>query len=65
MQHYPKNVVETSAWCRRCGKETMHRVDAPKLGPCLACMKALENPTIPGILPPEPQQVEMFPIDGK
>lgn len=65
MQHYPRGTVEASAWCRKCGKETPHRVDPPRLGPCLVCLKALENPTIPGIVPAEPEQVEMFPIDRK
>lgn len=39
MQHYTRNTVEVSEWCSKCGKYTMHRVDAPKLGPCLVCLE--------------------------
>ena len=39
MQHYTRNTVEATEWCRRCGRMTRHRVDAPKLGPCLKCME--------------------------
>jgi hypothetical protein len=38
-QHYTKSTVSVSVWCNTCGKETMHRVDAGRRGPCLACME--------------------------
>jgi hypothetical protein len=37
-QHYTRNTVEAEAWCRKCSKFTMHRIDGVKLGPCLKCM---------------------------
>lgn len=40
-QHYPKSTVEASAWCKKCRKDTMHRVDGVNLGPCLVCLKKL------------------------
>jgi hypothetical protein len=43
MQHYTRNTLEVREWCRKCNKATMHRVDAPKLGPCLECLKRLET----------------------
>lgn len=43
MQHYTRDTVEASAWCRKCGKATMHRIDGVKLGPCLVCLKRLEE----------------------
>jgi len=45
--HFTRNTVEASAWCVKCGKETMHRVDCDaqqgRLGPCLVCMAKLEE----------------------
>jgi hypothetical protein len=42
MQHYTRNTVEATRVVQQCRKITMHRVDAPKLGPCLECIKKLE-----------------------
>lgn len=38
-EHYTKNTVSVSAWCPKCRKETMHRVDAGRRGPCQACIE--------------------------
>ena len=59
-QHYTRNTVEAASWCRKCNKPTMHRVDGVRLGPCLICLKKLENPPLPGIIEPEPEQQELF-----
>ena len=41
-EHYTRNTIEASAWCGKCKKNTMHRVDRDemqgRLGPCLVCM---------------------------
>lgn len=42
-EHYTRNTVSVSAWCPKCQKQTMHRVDAGHLGPCLPCMENAEN----------------------
>ena len=42
MQHFTRNTVASEAWCPRCRKPTMHRVDGVKLGPCLECIKRAE-----------------------
>lgn len=42
-EHYPRGQKEAEAWCARCKKFTMHRVDHPlagqkgggRLGPCI------------------------------
>lgn len=62
MQHYTRNTVEVSEWCRKCGKPTMHRVDGVKLGPCLVCMeKATADPSPPAAAQDDnAQQMEMF-----
>lgn len=56
--HFTKNTVEASFWCAKCYKDTMHRVDGGRRGPCLVC--GAEQLTIPGIEDPPPAQEEMF-----
>jgi hypothetical protein len=59
-EHYTKNTVEVSAWCLKCDKMTMHRVDQDaqqgRLGPCLRCIEALNQLPLP-IMPKEPEQL--------
>jgi ribosomal protein L44E len=43
MEHYTKGTVQVSAWCKVCHRETMHRVDHGRRGPCLECMKKREH----------------------
>lgn len=58
MQHFTRNTVEASEWCKRCHKFTMHRIDGVKLGPCLQCLNQLQRE--PGRAKRAPQQTEMF-----
>jgi hypothetical protein len=37
-EHYPKNTISAAVWCNKCGKETEHRIDDGRRGPCLVCM---------------------------
>jgi len=37
-QHYTRNTVSVSVWCKVCGRATMHRVDGTRRGPCLDCL---------------------------
>ena len=55
-EHYTKNVVEASVWCKVCGKFTMHRIDGGRRGPCLNCMNALP----PAIKKDPPKQDRLF-----
>lgn len=41
-EHYTRNTLECTAYCRRCGKDTQHRVDSGRRGPCLACIRKRE-----------------------
>lgn len=41
-QHYTRATVEASAWCKKCGKPTMHRIDDRRAGPCLVCLEKLK-----------------------
>lgn len=43
MEHFTRNTVAAEAWCCRCKKRTMHRVDGVKLGPCLDCIARCEE----------------------
>lgn len=42
-EHYTKSTVAAQAFCKRCNRQTMHRVDSGRKGPCLVCMKLLEE----------------------
>jgi len=42
-QHYTKLTVEAQHYCNKCGRMTMHRVDDGRLGPCLECIKKLDQ----------------------
>lgn len=37
-EHFSKNTVEASLWCKKCGKFTMHSVVRGLQGTCLTCM---------------------------
>ena len=60
MQHFTRNTVEASEWCRKCGKRTMHRIDGVKLGPCLECIKKLDAEHAKPVEPPQPKQENLF-----
>jgi hypothetical protein len=40
--HYTRNAFECTAWCNRCRRDTQHRVDGGRRGPCLECIKKRE-----------------------
>ncbi|MGA9668279.1 MAG: hypothetical protein WBQ94_03680 [Terracidiphilus sp.] len=58
-QHYTGATVEASEWCRKCGKNTPHRIDDRRVGPCIPCMNALPG-IAPGGLPAPAEQEDMF-----
>jgi len=35
MEHYTKNTEACTAFCKKCGRDTQHRVDGGRRGPCL------------------------------
>ena len=53
MQHYTRNTVSVAAWCPKCKKETQHRVDDRRRGPCLEC---LERPVPVAAPKPKPER---------
>jgi ribosomal protein L44E len=40
-QHFTRNTVSAAAYCPKCKKETQHRVDGVRKGPCLECIARL------------------------
>lgn len=58
--HFQKNVIEASVWCKICGKDTPHRVDDRRRGPCKVCMAKTDDK--PKVDPKDKyRQGEMFP----
>jgi len=41
-EHYTRSTLECTAYCLRCRKDTQHRVDSGRRGPCLECIRRLE-----------------------
>jgi NMD protein affecting ribosome stability and mRNA decay len=37
-QHYTRSTISAAVFCTRCGKETQHRIDDRRVGPCMECM---------------------------
>ncbi len=42
-EHYTRNTVSVAAWCNKCKKQTQHRVDDRRKGPCLDCIARLDR----------------------
>jgi hypothetical protein len=42
-QHFTRNTVSAALWCAKCKKETQHRIDGVRKGPCLECITRLES----------------------
>jgi hypothetical protein len=34
-EHFTKNTLECTAWCAKCQRDTQHRVDGGRKGPCI------------------------------
>jgi hypothetical protein len=35
MEHYPKNTVRVTKFCKTCNRRTLHRVDDKRVGICI------------------------------
>lgn len=42
-EHYTRATVSAAAWCPKCQKQTQHRVDDKRKGPCLECIARIER----------------------
>jgi hypothetical protein len=40
-EHFTRSTVSVSLWCPKCQKQTQHRIDDRRKGPCLECIARL------------------------
>jgi len=62
-EHYTRNTATATDWCAKCGRNTEHRVDAGRKGPCIDPGHPAPVPRaqIPKLeLPPESKQGKLF-----
>ena len=41
-EHFTRNTVSAALWCAKCQRQTQHRIDGVRRGPCLDCIARLE-----------------------
>lgn len=41
-QHFSRSTISAGFWCGKCQKQTQHRIDNGRKGPCLGCIAKLE-----------------------
>jgi hypothetical protein len=60
-EHYPKNTVQAAFWCAQCRRDTPHRIDRGRRGPCLVCIdKLTQQGKATPARPPAPEQFKLF-----
>ena len=58
-QHFTRLTVSAAFYCGKCGKQTQHRIDSGRKGPCLECIARYDNaPKV--VKPEEEKQEELF-----
>jgi hypothetical protein len=57
-QHFTRLTVSAAFYCGKCGKQTQHRIDNGRKGPCLECIARYDN--APKVAKPEEKQEELF-----
>lgn len=41
-EHFTRSTVSAAFYCKKCQRETQHRIDGGRKGPCLECIGKLE-----------------------
>jgi hypothetical protein len=41
--HFTKSTVSAVFWCKKCARETEHRVLGGRRGPCVVCLAKLDS----------------------
>jgi hypothetical protein len=63
-EHFPKSTLTATAWCLKCHRNTEHRIDDGRVGPCLDenhPVPPLPKAQIPKLdLPKQPEQGDLF-----
>ena len=54
-QHYTRGTVSASGWCPKCRKQTQHRIDDRRMGPCLECIDRLADQAPAAVAEAAPQ----------
>lgn len=60
-EHYPRSTDWIMAECRKCGKQTAHRVDDRRKGPCLNCLERWNAEHEAAAKKPSRSQGDLFP----
>ena len=55
-EHFTRNTVSAAFYCSKCGKQTQHRIDDGRKGPCLDCIAKLEARHQAELLKPRPAE---------
>jgi ribosomal protein L44E len=42
-EHYTRSTISAALWCPKCQKQTQHRIDDRRKGPCLVCIAKLDE----------------------
>jgi hypothetical protein len=65
-EHYTKNTVSATFWCKPCGKPTEHLVQGGKRGACKVCLAKLDaEKAAREAEPPRPAQAQQIGLFGK
>ena len=63
-EHFTRNTLTATAWCLKCHRNTEHRIDDGRVGPCLDenhPAPPLPRAVIPKLdVPKPPEQKELF-----
>ena len=55
-EHYTQSTDEVLIYCSKCGRLTVHKVSAGRLGHCMECVRA------PKVKRPRPEQFKLFEV---
>jgi hypothetical protein len=59
-EHFTRNTISAVFWCNKCEKQTQHRIDDRRKGPCLECVARLERGHDETAKPEVERQGELF-----
>jgi hypothetical protein len=64
MEHFTRNTLTATAWCLKCHRNTEHRIDDGRKGPCIDPdhpAPPIPRAVIPNLdLPKQPEQGGLF-----
>lgn len=57
-EHFTRSTVSSAFHCAKCGKQTQHRIDSGRKGPCLECIARYD--AAPKVEAPEPDRQQVL-----